>query len=1236
MARNVVLFCAVWLALPLVCWGQGYGSISGNVSDPSGALVPKATITAIEVGTKNSTTAQSNSVGQYNLLQLRPGVYDIAAEAAGFKKLSHPSVKVDVAGRVTLDLRLEVGGTSETVAVTAEAPQLRTEDAQTGEVIDATMIKNLPQLNRDPLELLQLSGNVYGTGLSSNGSSPISNNPAVGSNDSSGNLSLAGGRTGSLDYAVDGQNINSGRGHEVLANGIPTMESVAEFKVITGGMSAEYGRSSGGIVEVVTRGGTNQLHGQGFEFFRNNMLNANSWLQNATGGQATIYKQNIYGGDIGGPVVLPKVYDGRNKTFWYFNYQGTKFRQAAVNMLGGVPTAAERTGNMTGTLYNGVSPSMYDPLGNYAGSGTNLTRTTLLGGNGLIVPATRINPMTAALLANLPLPNRPPTPGFSQVDNYEGQQSTGTDAQTWNFRIDENLTDRQRLFFRFKRDDNNNVNSSWMGVLNPPMAVQMKEGLNTDLDYTFSVSPSLVITARMGVDAVPSVSGPVLSSNFNAAEYPYDPAVKGWAAAGRLDFSTILGSNGGWGGSRLNNTAWPHSDAAAYNSFDPSVSLTKVMSKHVLKAGVEARRYYDNFYESGLGWMSFDGFATIPTVGGTYTQSNSNMVAANSMGDLLLGDLGYSQQAAPWTMALNSNYWAGYVQDDWRFSPKLTLNLGLRWDMETPMSERNNKIVAWNADAPSAFNIPSTWNWNGALSSAGLTAAEIAQVQEPQWAKNGRYPSGEIAVAGTQQFPGNTLSPDHWNHFAPRLGAAYRLNDKTTLRASGTVMYISSTGSYYGGWTPVVPSMSGTAPSDATLLGTGTPAYTWQHMFNSGDLTNYQHTVQEANNQVGGNLGGPVFSTTTDMPREYEWNFTVQRQLTQSMILEAAYSGNHSGTLLVQDNLNPFSGQYLNPALAPLLSTQIQNPVAGQLMSNPNAYTGPTVPLGALLNANPSRGNLIVNGLNEGSSNYNALNLRLERRMSKGIAFLVNYTYSKWLDDTGAPNMGFTGLALFQKGWQSTDTFRNTYGYDPNDRTNRLTFYSDVQLPFGKGRTLLGNPQSMGAKFLDYVVGGWELAGFGVLESGTPITFGSVGGVSSQAEGAPNLSGLVLGSTQQISNSSLGSGSLLRSPAAPYTSCGGAFNCAQFALPQLLTYGNMGFVYPGIRNPGYFNYDASLMKRFNFTEHSYLQLRVEAQNVFNVRGLGGYDTTFGDAHFGYITGAGNTPRIMQVSGVIVF
>ncbi len=1237
MPRKLLLFCAAWLVLPCIAWAQGYGSISGTVLDPSGARVPGATITATEVETKTVATTTSNSEGVYQILQLRPGLYLVEVEAAGFKRLSRPDLRLEVAGRLTVDLQMQVGAASESVAITAEAPLLRTEDAQTGEIINQTMIRNLPQMNRNPLELVQLSGNVSGTGLATNGSSPISNNPAVGSPDSPGTLTVAGGRTGSLDYSVDGQNINSGRGHEVLSNAVPTMESVAEFKVITGGLSAEYGRSSGGIVEVVTRGGTNTLHGEAFEFFRNESLNANPWLQNATGGQKAVYKQNIFGGDLGGPVVLPKLYNGRNKTFWFFNYQGTKKREAAVNKLGGVPTEAERRGDLTGTLYNGATPLLYDPLGSYTGSGNSLVRTSLMGGDGLHVPASRIDPMTAKILANLPLPNRPATQGFSQLNNYAGQQSTGTDAMTWSARIDENITDQQRLSFRFKRDNYTNSQSSWLGELNPPMQVQMKEGLNSNLTYDLTLSPTMIVSARMGIEAVPSVSGPSWPSTFKPSDWPYDPAVRGWVSQDRLPFSVLLNSNGGWGGSRLVNTSWPHSDSAAYNAFNPAVSLTKILHKHTLKAGVEHRRYYDNFLESGLGWMAFDGFATIPTVGGPWTQSNSNMVSANSMGDFLLGDLSTTQQASPWTMALNTNYSAAYVQDDWKVTDRLSLNLGLRWDTESPVTERNEKLVAWDPNAPSAFTIPSNWNWNGALSSAGLTAAQIAQFAEPAWAKSGKYPNGAIALAGTPEYPGRTIQPNHWNHFAPRFGAAYRLNDKTTVRAAANVMYISSTGGYYSMWTTVVPSISGSAPSDATIAGTGTPAYTWGHIFDSSNLTRYQHTVQEVNYQVGGNLGGPVYSTDYDMPREYQWNLTLQRQLMPTMIAEASYTGNHSSTLLVTDHVNPFPGQYLNPQLATLLATQIQNPIAGQLMSDTNAFTGPTVPLGALLNSNPSRGNLQVNGINEGNSMYNSLNLRLERRMSKGLAFLLNYTLSKTLDDTGGPNMGFGGAGSYQKSWQSTDTFRNVYGYDLNDRTHRFTFYHDVQVPVGRGRRLLGNPQTLGARILDRLIGGWELAGNGIYTSGTPISFAASSGESSQGQGAPSLTGFIYGTTSQISSSSLGnSGSLLRSPGDAYTTCGGGFDCSMFGGPKLLTYGNMGFVYPWIRNPGYFNYDASLMKKFDISEHSYLQLRVEAQNAFNVRGLGSYNTTFGDAYFGYITGAGNTPRIMQVSGRIVF
>ena len=327
MIRKFSVFCGLVVLLPCLAWGQVSGSISGTVTDPTGSVIPGATVTATAVETKAAVAAKTSGEGRYQFLELRPGVYDVQADAPGFKKLTRSGVTLEVAGRITLDLAMDVGTSTEVVSVTAEAPQLRTEDEQIGEVIDQTMIRNLPQLDRNPLELVQLSGNVSGSGISG----PTCYAGGCGSAD----LTISGGRTMSLDYTVDGINISTGRWHGIEWTAVPTMESVAEFKVITGGMSAEYGRSSGGLVEVVTQGGTNQLHGQGFEYFRNQLLNANSWFQNATGGQRQVYKQNIFGGAIGGPVVIPKLYNGRNKTFWFFDYQGHEVAPGCDQHAGG-------------------------------------------------------------------------------------------------------------------------------------------------------------------------------------------------------------------------------------------------------------------------------------------------------------------------------------------------------------------------------------------------------------------------------------------------------------------------------------------------------------------------------------------------------------------------------------------------------------------------------------------------------------------------------------------------------------------------------------------------------------------------------------------------------------------------------------------------------------------------------------------------------------------------------------
>ena len=306
------------------------------------------------------------------------------------------------------------------------------------------------------------------------------------------------------------------------------------------------------------------------------------------------------------------------------------------------------------------------------------------------------------------------------------------------------------------------------------------------------------------------------------------------------------------------------------------------------------------------------------------------------------------------------------------------------------------------------------------------------------------------------------------------------------------------------------------------------------------DYSYYKHTVQEANNQVGGNLGGPVYSIKSDMPREYQWNLTVQRQLTPNMIAEAAYAGNHSGTLLVQDDLNPFSKSYLQPNLASVLATKIANPISGQLMANDTSYTGPRSRSELCpLNSNPSRGYLSVEGLNLGSrcttpstSGWNGGCPRTCVPRQHAVAARPS--------TTSADPTRVSGRRLAHERPSKHRHLPQRVRLQPDRRTHRLVWYHDVELPFGKGRMFMGHPATSGAKVLDYVLGGWEVAGNAIYNSGTPINFGSTGGVSSQDQGVPGLSGFVLGSTESIKSSAFGnSGGLLRSPGDSYSSCGG-------------------------------------------------------------------------------------------------
>jgi hypothetical protein len=1197
--------------------------IAGTVTDPSGSAIPGASIAVTNPQTGVRRTVSTNQEGNYTVPLLQPGSYDVIVQKEGFKPVSRREMKLQVDDRVTLDFRLEVGAQNETVTVEAETPPLRFQDAQAGDVITSQMITNLPQINRNPLDLLRLSGDISGSGKAN----------TVGNRDSAlSDTRVNGGRTSGLEYLVDGQTIMSGKGHNVPASAIPTMESVEEFKVISNGISAEYGRASGGLVEVVTKGGTNKLHGQLFEYFHNQLLNANAWDQNNKAtyvpgkkAERTQFHQNDWGFQVGGPVYLPKLYNGKNKTFFLFNYEGFKYRQAGVLNGTMAPTDAERNGDLTGLLCYGGSPMMWDPLGDIVQTADGYKKMTPMGGDGQHIPASRISDFAKTVLSYIPAQNHTPTPGWTQQNAYVAASAQMTDRYNWNARVDQMAGDKHHLYFRFSHDVMTDATTQWRSALDPAAGNHRPGSLEPSMSWDWTASPTLVVSARASLMHHPNSSGALFQTSIDS--WNIDPLWK-TLSGGLPNYNIRVWSaqDEGWGSSL--GRGWgnfPSMDN--YTNASASASITKISGRHTFKFGGEIRRYYDNHWEDLEGTWNFQG-ADLGQESWNLPSPYTSLGATGAWGEFLLGRMDYGSKTGLYTLANNQNYYAAFAMDDIRVSKRLTINLGLRWDMETPLTERHDKIAGWDADTASPYHINAGWDWNTALSQAGLSAAQIASIPVPSWAKNGKFPNGAIFVGGTPEHPGRSTTGYHPLQLAPRLGLAYQINPKTVLRASWGMMYISRTGDYWESWLAASDSVNIPWPDPAANGNVGHPIE--NSFYHPGQIIHFDRSTKNAN--YTNNFQQTYFDMNRHMPFEQNWSFGFQRQFPWQLVGEVTYNGNHSGNLLTQWNLTPFPSSLIQQQYGSLFRTMISNPVDGQVQAVNNA-SNPTVPLGYLMLSDPVFGGVSPKGQNRGRTNYNAVNLRLEKRLSHGVAMLFNYTWSKSLDNVGS--VDGQGIKKSQ-GWMTPD---DLYGYSPLDETHRFAFYHDVQFPVGKGRWLLGHPTGLASKILNTVVGGWEYAGIAIYRSGRPLSFVSQDPSTLADNGVGTLWGSILGDMGAITPGSYKSDSQLLAGFLddPTKMAAMRFDPAKFTFPQDTTIGNTPPIYPWIRQPSNISYDASLMKNVPlFGEGRYVQFRVEAENVLNQRGLGVYNTTYGDPYFGLITTAGHTPRNMQISARLVF
>jgi len=1284
----VALLCA-----PALVAQSGTGNITGRVSDPTGAVIPGAKVVATNVDNGAIKVAVTNSAGVYELQELSLGHYSLEATAPNFKTFVRQGITLQVEDNLGIDLKLEIGSATETISVQSDVSGLRKEDAQTGEVVTNELIENIPNFTngntRDPLALINIAGNVQST---SGGRAGLS--LGLGGVGNVPDTRINGGRTQAIEYYVDGVPATEGFVHNVV-NTTPTTEDIAEFKVVTNGLSAEYGRLSGGAVSIATKAGTNDFHGNIFEYHQDAFLNANSTANTSLTPIASKanFRQNDFGVAMGGPVLLPHFYNGKNKTFWFANYEGLRNSSSGDTEIGQTITDAERTGDLTDIGLSANDPNypwaqVYDPnLNSYPNQvldpqTKNLTyERYLAGGDGRHIPQPEINPLIAAYIALAPHPNHQPVAGGT-IGNYIVRQPNTITQDTWSVRLDEILSDKSNVYARFTYNTGANYTGAYNPVLGTYFTNSVKGGYGLTIHYNHAFSPTTLLDLHVGGNYNPFDTGNHLPNGFDNSKLGLGSDIL--ALVGNNNIANV--HNGpftegqGYGGSLVDSgQLFPLFQAATFQNvnsttYDYAGSLTKILGRHSLKFGYEGRRYFDNPLSSAQDNQSNpgDGFAFDASgVTGPYLDQNNTWGSqgyANGLGQFLLGIDTWSRFTGAVGRSLAQNYYASYVQDDFKVNSRLVLNLGFRWEMQTPISERNNNLSVWDSNAPAPFTVAPGYSFNAALIAAGL---DPALVRTPSWVSSG-FPNGNLVLVGTPEHP-SRLATNYkpWN-FAPRLGFAYQINPKTVVRGSFAFLYLPTSGNLtsYGDAPGVSYSTQYNNQNTQSTNAQGLPGLGLQTVsapFNPSQHFTFQHNTYVADQQTaqtGNGTGG--IDINTRMPREYDWGLSVQREFPGGWILELQYNANNSSTLLGVGNPSRFPADLHtggpNGLNAKIYSTNVQSPLGQQVPCFLGGCTvGPNMNLGILEYAYPYYGPATIEGTNNGKSNYESGTVRVEHRFKSGLYTLFNYTYSKSLDDVGGADSGLgnpgsangTGGKPFQLVYDQN----SVYGLSGFDRAHILGLTYIYDFPLGRGRRWMSDTQGIGGAILQGAVGGWSLSGHSAWYSGTPINISPQGSNVDQTSVYDWVTFISLahGATiPDLFNKNFKGPRSVRvypgNPAKPQSVS--AFNLSALDNGQggaingnsnpgsvtSFTNGNLPTEIGIFRNPGNWTTDISLLKQFPFNKDGgrYFQLRLEGLNIFNHPGYGGYDSSTGDQTFGQVTSVANGPRTIQVGGRVVF
>jgi hypothetical protein len=1034
------------------------GTITGLVSDSTGAVIPNADVVATNTATGTRIETKSSGSGNYSVPNLPIGTYSITVAVGGFKTFTRSNIGLSTGDNVRVDVMLEIGSAVERVEITAAAPPLKTESTE----VSTTMEQKL--VNDVPLAIAGIGGGMR------NAFSIMMMMPQVKSGNGQGawdDLQIGGGQQHDWNVAVDGLSVEMGwRNHVGYMNRLtPSVDSVEEFRIDTSSFKAEHSRASGGNISVTTKSGTNELHGSGFDYFQADWLNANSWLNNRVGRARPKFHRNDFGATVGGPIIIPKVYDGRNKTYFFFAYEGYRWPDNSGASQQTIPLPEMLRGDFSNwRLPNGTMVPIFDPSTTRSNGSGGFVRDAFPGN---IIPQARLSQLSRNIAQYYPSPTAP-----GLVLNYiaPGGEPKKRIENAYTTKFDQNFGTKNRMSFTWTKNGQSYNNAYDSDPTNPlnwsalPYPLSGRKYFHGDQYYgnvfrlndSHVFSPTLVNNLTIGAHRLTHPEHDITAEPFGQN---WGDKLGG-AVRNNPGFNTSFPSVNfrndnyyGWDSSKL----WDE----YHTVYGLDENLTWVKQNHTFKFGYSYQKMFlnTNNRNTSAGSFAFDRLSTSRP-----GENNGN--SGSAFASFMLGEVFAGNFTIPNTSMMRFPYHSFYAQDDWKVTPRLTMNIGLRYEVNIGPHEKHDRFSFFDPNLPN----PAASGQPGALRFLG---------------------EGPGREGGRQLY-------NNAGGWGPRLGFAYQMTDKLVVRAGAGIFFGTNKAPGLGGANNGFTN----APSWSSQNQGISPAFQWDQGFPAWEAPPFINPGFNA----GFSLPWYGAEETGRLPSTSTWNLAIARVLPGNLVLDVTYTGS-KGTHLASDRVNIMQIDPKYASLGAMLNKQIDDPevVAAGFkppFANFKELMGANATLGQSLRVFPQYQNITTGGMmnHSGNSTYHAAIIKVTKRFSGGLSMLASYTWSKLLTDADSSEpwiAGVVGSGVGAGAAQNHYNRANEKSYGVLDLPQMFKLTGSYDVPFGKGKKYLTS--GVGS----YVLGNWNISTFLFYQSGYPMGVIDNGYVNNLRAGTP-------------------------------------------------------------------------------------------------------------------------------------